>query len=290
MAVLKPSGRVSSINLTATKSLLKRLSSIKRPFSELEDLVLLSRDGVLLTLPNAFRWGPRLRCLHSTRIAVPGLLQLLCSSTNLVDLRPHEVIDYCQFPPEALAIALSEMAQLRSLSLHFLSTADYPVLLTHSWGRAVLPVLSRLNFRGLSEYLECLVARINAPRLGDIELTFLNLNQDIVGFSKLREFIDRIETHKSHRRAHILSSGRAISISLTQPGAPARIKLQLLCEPLGDQLLSMTRVCDHLSASLFNVEDLCISMTRPSRRGGSDDNGWQDLLDSFTGVKWFHID
>ncbi|KAH9077555.1 hypothetical protein EDB83DRAFT_2548618, partial [Lactarius deliciosus] len=52
MAALEQSDRVSSINLTATKSLLEKLSVTERPFSELEDLILLSRDGVPLTFPS----------------------------------------------------------------------------------------------------------------------------------------------------------------------------------------------------------------------------------------------
>ncbi|KAH9024454.1 hypothetical protein EDB83DRAFT_2555505 [Lactarius deliciosus] len=280
VAALEQSGRVSSINLTVTSSLLERLSSIKRPFSELEDLVLRSRDGVLLTLPSGFRWGPRLRRLHSTGIAIPGLLQLY-SSTNLVDLQLREVFHPLYFSPEVLTDALSGMAQLQSLSLHFISTADIVLpdwgrshfistadyaIVFPGWGRrAVLPVLSRLYFRGVSWHLERLVTGIDAPRLGDIELTILNEN--IIGFPKLGEFVDRIEMHKSHRRAHILFSDRAISISLIQPGTPARFKMQLFCEPPSEQLLLMTRICAHLSAaSLINVEDLRIS------------------------VKWFHLD
>ncbi|KAH9010358.1 hypothetical protein EDB83DRAFT_2557225 [Lactarius deliciosus] len=54
LAALKQSDRVSSISLTITKSLLEKLSAIERTFSELEDLVLLSQDGVQLTLPSAF--------------------------------------------------------------------------------------------------------------------------------------------------------------------------------------------------------------------------------------------
>jgi hypothetical protein len=54
MAALKHSDRVSSISLTVTGSLLEKLSAIERPFSELEDLVLLSRDRALLTLPSTF--------------------------------------------------------------------------------------------------------------------------------------------------------------------------------------------------------------------------------------------
>ncbi|KAH9024449.1 hypothetical protein EDB83DRAFT_2658119 [Lactarius deliciosus] len=274
-------------NIMAALKQSGRLFSIKRPFSELEDLVLLSRDGVRLTLPSTFRWGPRLRCLHLTRTAFPALLQLLYSSTNLVDLQLHEVFESWQFPPEALTVALSAMAQLRSLSLHLLSTANHRVLLPQSWGNAVLPFLTHLNFRGISEYLECLVARIDAPRLGDIELAFLNKN---ISFPKLREFIDRIEMHKSHRRARILSSEHAISISFIQPGTPACLKLQLFCKPSNEQLLFMTRVCARLcAASLFKVEDLRISTTRSSGQGDGDYRGWRDLLNSFTGTKQLHV-
>ncbi|KAH9010356.1 hypothetical protein EDB83DRAFT_426995 [Lactarius deliciosus] len=286
MAALRQSDRVSSINLTVMNSLLEKLSAIETPFSELEDLVLLSLDGMPLTLPSAFRWGPRLRRLHSTRIAIPGLLQLLDSSTNLVDLQLHEAFDSWQFPPEALTNVLSGMAQLQSLSLHFsTNTADCHDLLSKSRGHAVLPVLTRLDFRGIFRYLECLVARIDAPRLGDIELTFSN--KFVIGLPTLLKFIDRIEMHMSHRQAHILSSEYSITISLIQPDAPARLKLQLLCEPLSEQLLFLTRVYTH-----FNVEDLRISATRIS--GGRDcacgDTEWRDLLNLFTGVKWFHLD
>ncbi|KAH8984740.1 hypothetical protein EDB92DRAFT_1468393 [Lactarius akahatsu] len=288
IAALKQSGRVSSISLTLTNSLLEKLSSIKglRPFSELEDLVLLSRlgDGMLLTLFAAFLRGPPLRRLHLTRIALPGLLQLLHSSTNLVEFQVHEVFD-SWLSPEALTNALSGMAQLQSLSFHFLPTMNYRFV-RQSSGRVFLPVLTRLDFRGNSRCWERLVARIDAPRLGDIEITISN--EDIGPFPGLRQFISRIEIHKLHRQARILSSDRAISITLTQP-APACLKLQLSCEPLRAQLLFMRIVCDRLSASLLNVEDLRISTTRQSGWVDGDYSGWRDGLNSFTSVRQFHV-
>ncbi|KAH9031229.1 hypothetical protein EDB85DRAFT_2146247 [Lactarius pseudohatsudake] len=232
MAALKQSGRVSSINLTATQSLLEKLSAIEKPFSELEDLVLLSRDGVPLTLPTAFRLSESLlpHFVLSDQLEIKPAAshlaakhsEVLYFSTNLVDLRLHEVLDFWQFPPEALMNALSGMTQLQSLSHHFLSTTNYRVLHPQSWGCAVLPVLTRLNFRGTAEYLEGLVVRIDAPRLGDFEVTFFDALT--VDLSILSEFIDQIEIQKSHRQAHILSSEQAISISLIQPGASTCLK------------------------------------------------------------------
>ena len=57
IAALKQSDRVNSISLTLTNSLLEKVSMISEPYSELEDLVLLSPDNLQLTLPSAFRWA-----------------------------------------------------------------------------------------------------------------------------------------------------------------------------------------------------------------------------------------
>ena len=71
MAAFKQSDRVSTIGLTLTNSLLEKLYTISEPFSELEELVLLSQDNVQLTLPSTFRWGTRLRTLHLTGLPFP---------------------------------------------------------------------------------------------------------------------------------------------------------------------------------------------------------------------------
>jgi hypothetical protein len=74
ITALKQSHRVSSISLTVTISLLEKLCTIRRPFVELEDLILLSRESIPLTLPRTFLWGPRLCRLHLTRIVGLPLL------------------------------------------------------------------------------------------------------------------------------------------------------------------------------------------------------------------------
>ena len=113
--------RVRSISLTVTNSLLEKLSAISEPFLELKELALISQDNVALTLPGTIRWGPRFCTLHSTRIGIPSFPQLLLPSHDLVNLRLHEIPRAGYFSPDAFANALSEMTQLRTLSLHFLS-------------------------------------------------------------------------------------------------------------------------------------------------------------------------
>jgi hypothetical protein len=184
------------------------------------------------------------------------------------------------------------MVQLQSLSLQSLSTTYYPTPLLRlpSEERVALPFLTclRLIFRGNASYLESFVTRIDAPRLEDIEITFLD--HPIVSLSMLSEFIDRIEMHKSHRQAHISFSEHTISVSLIQPGTHTRLILQLFCRPLHMQLFSMTRFCLNFSTILFNVGELCVSALRHLEwTNGFDSRRWPELLSPFTGVKVLHL-
>jgi hypothetical protein len=229
MAALKQSDRVCSISLIITNSLLEKLAAIERPLSELEELVLLSRDSMPLTIPSAFQWGLRLRTLHLTRAAIPTLLELLSLSKGLVDLQLHEIFELGCFSPDAFVDALSAMTQLRSLSLslHFLSFAlpqNIVRLPPQSGKRVILPALTCLKYRGTTEHLDSVVARIDAPRLGDINIGFFS--QPSKNASHLAGFINRTEMQKSHCRADILASEHAASISFTQPESPSRLELQ----------------------------------------------------------------
>ena len=283
MVALKQSGRVSGINLTVTRSLLANISTIKEPFSELEELVLLSRDDTQLILPSAFRWGPRLRRLHSTGITFPALLRRLSSSSNLVDIRLHGISYNRYLSPKALAKTLSGMAQLQSLSLHFHSTANR-ITMPLPQERVLLHALARLSFRGTTMFLEGFLAMIDAPRLGGIEITFLD--EPTFGVSNLCTLIDRVEMQKSHRQADILFSEHSATISLTQP-APMYLKLEVLCKSLSWQLFYMAQICRFFSTFLFCVDDLRITNRLSSRR--NNEKRWLDLIRPFRGTKWFYV-
>ena len=290
VAALQQSGRVSSINLIITRSLLNKLFTISEPFLELEELDLLSQENVQLTLPSTFRWGPRLRSLHLTRIAFPSFPQLLFPSQELVDLQLHEIPGVGYFSPEEFANALSGMTQLRSLSLHFLfppRRGNFHLGSPSLAGRRIaLPALAFLKYRGTSKYLDNLVARIDAPCLGDIDITFFS--QPAVDASQLGQFIERIEILKSLSRADVLITGRAISICLSQPRAPTSLGLQILCEQLDRRLSLMGQICNHFSPFLFRVKDLRISSIRPSSRQPEDDvegRQWLEFIGAFGDAK-----
>jgi hypothetical protein len=283
MAALEQSDRVSSITLAVTNSLLEKISAIKKPFSGLEELVLLSQDKAQLTLPSVFWWGHRLRILHSTGVALPSLPQLLLPSQNLVDLQLGEIPGVGYVSPEAFANALCGMTQLQALSLHFLSLP--PRRNYVSLDRVVLPALTRFKYRGTSKYLDILVARIDASRLGDIDITFYS--QPTFHALQLGLFVSRIELWRPPSRADILSSPGAISITLTQPEAlSTRLELQVSCEQLDWKLFSISQICDHFSSFLFSVENLGIRTAGPSTvPDGMDEEQWLRVIRAFGGAK-----
>ncbi|KAH9003948.1 hypothetical protein EDB83DRAFT_777541 [Lactarius deliciosus] len=285
VAALKHSDRVTSIGLTISSSLLERLFAIGMPFSGLEVLVLLSRDTVELTLPSTFRWGPRLRTLHLTGIAIPTLPQFLSPSTGVVDIQLHDIPMNGYFSPEAFANALSGTTQLETLSLHFLSLPPrrhYLSLPPSSGERIVLPALTCLKYRGTSKYLDRLVVRIDAPRLGDIDIRFFS--QPTMDASQLGRFIERIGMQTSFSQAVVQTSTHAISISFPNP-LTSTFQLQISCPQLDWQLSSMAQICDQFSPVLSRVNSLAIKTIQPSS-GHDDADGeqWLDLIRAFGGA------
>ncbi|KAH9172659.1 hypothetical protein EDB89DRAFT_878161 [Lactarius sanguifluus] len=291
IAVLKHPNRVRSIELCLSHSLVDKLGTqVEEPFSELEDLVLLSQNSMQLVLPSTFRWGSRLRSLHSTRVTF-SLPQLLSSSPNLIDLQLHDIPRVGYFSPEALASALSGTPQLQSLSLRFLSPTsrhNHIGVPPPTGERIALPSLTRFKFRGNSNNLDRLAARIDAPCLGDIEIAFFNeLTFDGSHFGR---FLGRIETQKSHRRADIRTSKRTVSICFTRRGAPPRLRLEISCRRLDRQLSSMAQICNHFPAFLLGVGNLGISTTQPtSGHDGVESEQWLRLLRSFSGAEKVHV-
>ena len=291
ISALKQSGSVNSIGLTVTNSLLERISANSGPFSELEELILLSRDNMHLTLPSGFRWGTRLRTLRLTGIAIPAPPRLLYPSTGLVDLQLHEVPSVRYLSPHAFANALSEMTQLESISLQFLPSPhrNHIGWVPASGERVVLPVLTCFRYRGACGYLDGLVARICSPRLANIGVTLSR--EPTMDASELGRFIERMEIWMSLSQVDVQTSADTISICLSKPGAPPQLELRILCEQLGWQLSSMTEVCSHLVPLRFRVKDLRINSTQqPSWMEDMDDERWPELIRVFASAEDLRVD
>ena len=287
IAALMQSGRVGSISLTFTSSLLESISAISEPFSELEELKLSSHDNIQVTLPSTFRWGSRLRTLHSTRIAFPSFPPLLSQCIDLVDLQLYEIPSTGYLSPEAFANALAGMVHLRNLSLHFLTLPPRRNFLSFPpEERIVLPSLTCLKYRGTSKYLDSFVARIDAPHLLEINITLFS--QPTMDTLQLGRFIERMEMQTSLDQADLNFSAHAISISFTNSNPSTLFQLQISCKQLDWQLHCMTQVCSQSFPFLFRVQILSIKTTQSSSEQSGvpvDGERWLELVRSFDGTR-----
>jgi hypothetical protein len=193
IAVLERSDRVAKIDLYDS-ALEKVVAAMQEPFPELTHLLLTSNDIAETVLPDSFLGGfaPRLQFLMLILIPFPGLPKLLLSATHLVTLHLWQLPHPGYFSPEVMVTALSTLTSLESLSLGFDSPRSRP-----DWAsrrpppltRSVLPVLTTFWFRGVCEYLDDIVACIDAPRLYKLEITFFN--QIVFDTPQFTQFICR---------------------------------------------------------------------------------------------------
>ncbi|KAH9059909.1 hypothetical protein EDB87DRAFT_1619161 [Lactarius vividus] len=280
-STLDPPAPEDEDNVLAALRQSSRVVTIEEPFSELEELDLLSTDNVRLNLPSIFQWRPRLRSLHLTRIAIPTLLQL-SSSRGLEDLQLYDI-------PSA---GYSGMTKLRSLSFRFPQDSLPP---QHNFlglppsSRTVLPALTCLEYRGVSRYFDNLVSRIDAPRLGGVDVVFFDHSTMEIEASQLGQFIEQIEMQRSPSQADVLFSQSAVSIRFTHSGAPTRFRLRISCKQLPSQLSSMAQILTQLSYFSFPVQYLAINSTEPSNARNVVSEQWLGLFHAFGGAEDFCV-
>ncbi|KAN0120593.1 hypothetical protein V8E52_004420 [Russula decolorans] len=182
-------------------------AAMQKPFPELTDLQLIMRkDESRPILPDSFLGGtaPHLRSLHLEDVPFPGLPKLLLSATHLVNLSLYNIPRSGYIPPEAMATSLSALTSLELLCLDFRYPRPRPALGSRRpppLTRSILPNLTQVHFKGASEYLEEILARIDAPRLHGLDITFFN--QIIFDTPQLFQFISRTPTLRAPKERHI---------------------------------------------------------------------------------------
>ena len=292
--------RISQINLwNVSNSQLADISeAMQVPFPELTNLELRNYDeteSVLLPLSDSFVGGsaPRLRFLWLDRIPYPGLPKLLSSATHLTSLYLHGIPRSGYISPEAIVACLSTMTSLEGLSLGFDSCEsprprpDWENRRSPPPTRIVLPVLDRFWFKGVGEYLEHLVARIDAPRLGNLDITFFN---DIVFFTpQFTRFISRTPTLEAFDTARVGLWDDTASIELSS--GYARLIMTISCRELDWQLSFLEQICTSSLPPLSTLEVLYMD-GRPWPQDWKDHidyTQWLELLHSFTAVKNLYL-
>ncbi|KAH9971524.1 hypothetical protein BGW80DRAFT_443445 [Lactifluus volemus] len=195
IAALEHPNRVRGIFLSSMSLPLERLVAVmQEPFPAM-DFLFLQIEGTVSALPivpNTFFGGsaPRLRSLTLDGIPFPTLPQLLLSSNDLVDLALDRIPQNGYISPEAMATCISASTRLTNLSIGFISPTSRPdPAIRHPppLTRVVLPALTKFDFHGVSQYLEDLMARTDAPLLRAARITFFN--QLIFDIQQLPRFI-----------------------------------------------------------------------------------------------------
>jgi hypothetical protein len=299
IAALKLKGSISRIDLFVDKCSRERFVAVMQdPFPILEHLRLWSNHDMTPVIPDSFLGGsaPRLRRITLHRILFPALPNLLLSATNLVYLSLWDIPHSGYISPEVMVTSISGLTQLEFLCLRFRSSRFRPDRASRflpRLTRTLLPALTYLDFKGVTEYLEDLVARIDVPLLGFTNIMFFNqLVFDIVEFPN---FIYRTETFTVIDQADIVLNPYSIAITLSRKGATIDsipLRLEISCEHFDWQLSALAQVCNSCLATLSSLEHLSICDNRylpPHWQDDIENTQWLELLRPFTTVKDLYL-
>ena len=267
------------------------------PFPALERIIFGADDDAMAVVPDSFLGAsaPHLQWFTLHAIPFPALPTLLSSARNLVDLQLSGIPRSGYISPEVMVTCLSAMPRLRTLRFQFDSPESFPNRESRRpppLARSTLPALRELFFEGIDEYFEDLVARIDAPVIHVLEITFLHRN--FYDFSKLSQFIGRVEVFKSPARANIWFLNDVAGVITGTDGA--RLELNISCNELPRQLRYFVQVFSSSLLPFSDVESLAISSVHRLQQSRwepiaeHEDFLWLDLLHAFPAVKVLDID
>ena len=299
VVALGHSDRVNRIDLMLPGHLQwnKVLATMQVPFPALTDLLLQCKDETAPIIPDTFLGGsaPRLRYLQLKCIPFPGIPKLLLSATHLVHLYLHGIPHSGYFSPDAMATCLSVLTSLGTLSLEFLSSRSCPERESRRppLTRFILPDLTSFWFKGVSEYLDDLVARFDAPKLIKLFITFLyQINFDT---PHLVQLISRSPVFNEPMEAQVDFDFDAADVQLISwtPDDYGELYVTISCEQSDQQLSSIAQVCAKCLPPLLTVENLQIVTKNPYSgldwNDDIEDDQWLELLRPFTAVKSIYL-
>jgi hypothetical protein len=147
-----------------------------------------------------------------------------------------------------------------------------------------------LWFKGVSEYLEDLVAWIDAPLLDTLKITFFH--QLVFDIPQLTQFISRTPQFKAYNEARVVFSDWLVWGTLP-PTLNRALELAVSCRQSDWQLSSLAQVCSSSfpQALILAVEHLYIQsgVSQWRWQGDIESSQWLELLRPFTAVKALYI-
>ena len=289
IAALEHNDRIRQLELfdVPSSQMEKVFAAMQQPFPALEDLYI-EPGSETSVVPASFLGGsaPQLQSLTLQSILFPELPKLLLSANHLVTLHLYDIPHSGHLSPEAIVTAFSALTRLEKLIIRFKSPRGRP-----DWRRrpppptrTLLPALTRFEFKGVSEFLDDLVTRIDAPLLNELDITFFH--QLIFDTPQLTQFISRTPKFKACDHARVQFSHLGVWVSTIDEALILRIS----CRQSDWQLSSLAQVCG--SIFIPAIEHLEIREVLHSALSWQDDietGQWLELLHRLTAVKDLRI-
>ena len=193
----------------------KSITAMLEPFPALTQCSLISRDNSVSTpmLPDTFMGGsaPHLESFELRGIPFPTFPSFILSSTQIKHLSLDHIPHSGYISPEVMATCLATLPNLTHLFIGFQSPLSRPVEMTPPpLTRAVFPALTHLSFRGVCEYFEDFIVRVEGPHFFFLAITlFMDPFLDSL---RIRNFINRTLAERIHQASMEFTS-QAIKIS-----------------------------------------------------------------------------
>ena len=175
---------------------------------------------------------------------------------------------------------LSTLTNLQYLWLGFESRSRPDWASRRPPTRSLLPVLMYFSFNGVSEYLDNLMARIDAPRLKDLDITFFN--QIVFDTPRLIQFIGRTPMLKLFEKTRVVFRDCAARVKISsQTPNYGELEVEILCRESDWQVSSLEQVRTSCLPPLSTLEDLYIdenSYSPPDWKDNIENTLWLGLL------------
>ena len=262
--VLEHRDRIVEIDLSGLTGVQLKtcVTLMQEPFSILRTLSLSCNAEMPPMISDTFLGGsaPRLQRIKLRRVPFPTLTKFLLSTRGLVELHLEDIPSTGYISPDVMAISLVMLTRLRSVIISFRSRSSFPKNPTTQCHppptRTVLPSLTTFTFGGVSEYLEGLMAQIDAPLLDDLHLQFFC--QPTSGVPQLPQIVHRMEKFKTPHKADIDFHVHRADISLTSGclRVGGRFHLEFECDGLDRQLSLLEQVFSQCFPLLSHVDAL----------------------------------
>jgi hypothetical protein len=296
VAALRRPDRICQIDLVLSSSLIGSIAEvIQEPLQALECIRITFKGATGPPMPvrEVFLGGsaPHLRKIKLDGISFPfpEIRQVLSSTNNLVGLYlpniPHDVY----FSPDDLVTGLSTLAQLKWLTVGFLSPASFP---PPRWirpppERTTLPSLILFYFHCAIEYLEEFAALIDMPVLRKINIRLFN--NIIFEIPQICQVILRLSALGSPDRIVVSHSQRSVGVTVYPEGNSREYcLLGTSCRRLDGQLSFVTQISSQLSPLFSRVLSLVIQNRKksgfPTGEEDVDSTQWLELFQPFTHV------